>query len=760
MDKLGLFICTGCDIGKTGNLDLDKVKDIIEDDDNLQASAAVWETHERLCSEEGLKLVRDAIAEKGLEAVAIAACSPRVLQKELTFGETIVERINVRELGAWSFTHDPDEEVDDDNGSDASMLFADAIRIGLTRLHQTKPLEPYKADGFSKRILVVGGGITGMTAALDVTEAGYEAVLVEKDANLGGIVGKLYKQFPTAMPFDELQANTVPGLVKAIGKAKGITVHTGATIQKVTGGPGLFDVTIDSHGEPTTTRVGAIILATGAVPYDASKLETLGYGKAKDVITSMQLEEMAAAGKIARPSDGKQPKSVAFVQCAGSRDQSHLPYCSAHCCMTSLKQAHYLRETDKDARAYIIYKDMRTPGLFEEFYRHAQDDEGVFLTKGDVTSVTQKNGKVIVAADNTLLGEKIELEADLVVLATGLVPSTNTGTKEFDNTLTVAAPVVTEEKKGEEKKPSPRPPATVLHLEYRQGPELPNLEYGFPDSHFICFPYETRRTGIYAAGTVRQPMDSGKCAEDAAGAALKAIQCIEATIRGVALHPRSGDASYPEFFMQRCTQCKRCTEECPFGAINEDEKANPLPNPTRCRRCGTCMGACPERIISFKNYGVGMIGSMIKSCGVPEVFDEDDYKARIICLACENDAYPALDMAGMARKKLHPFVRFIPLRCMGSVNLVWIADALSRGIDGILMLGCKHGEDYQCHFVKGSELCSIRLSKVQETLQRLALESERIRFEQVQISDFHKLPDLINEFAKQVSAMAPNPYKG
>ena len=133
--------------------------------------------------------------------------------------------------------------------------------------------------------------------------------------------------------------------------------------------------------------------------------------------------------------------------------------------------------------------------------------------------------------------------------------------------------------------------------------------------------------------------------------------------------------TYPELFMQRCTQCKRCTEECPFGAYNEDEKGNPVPNPTRCRRCAICMGSCPERIISFKDYSVPMIGAMIKAIEVPE---EDEEKPRILILACENDAYPALDMIGTRRGRYNPYGRVIPLRCLGSLNLVWIADALSR----------------------------------------------------------------------------------
>jgi quinone-modifying oxidoreductase subunit QmoB len=340
---------------------------------------------------------------------------------------------------------------------------------------------------------------------------------------------------------------------------------------------------------------------------------------------------------------------------------------------------------------------------------------------------------------------------DLVVLATGMVPTSALGEPfkakapqegEEEQSLVPADSVIV---------------SNLLNLQYRQGPELPALDYGFPDSHFICFPYESRRTGIYPAGSVRAPMDYERAKTDAMGAALKAIQCVEMTSQGKAVHPRAGDQSYPEFFMQRCTQCKRCTEECPFGAINEDEKANPLPNPTRCRRCGVCMGACPERIISFKNYSVGMIGSMIKSINVPDEYDE---KPRILVLACENDAYPALDMAGIGRLPYNPWVRFLSVRCLGSMNLVSIADALSKGIDGILLLGCKHGNDYQCHFIKGSELASVRMSKIQETLTRLVLESDRVRLEQVSITDYNRIPEILDSFAERLQAIGPNPYKG
>ncbi|MCZ7654322.1 MAG: hydrogenase iron-sulfur subunit [Rhodocyclaceae bacterium] len=181
---------------------------------------------------------------------------------------------------------------------------------------------------------------------------------------------------------------------------------------------------------------------------------------------------------------------------------------------------------------------------------------------------------------------------------------------------------------------------------------------------------------------------------------MKAIQAVENASLGRAAHPRSGDLSYPIVRLEGCTQCKRCTVECPFGAIDEDEKRFPVFNESRCRRCGTCMGACPVRVISFENYSVDTVGMQIKSVDMPDEFSE---KPRILILACENDAYPALDMAGLQRKAYSAFVRAIPVRCLGSVNTIWITDALNGGWDGVMMMGCKKGDDYQCHFVKGSK---------------------------------------------------------
>jgi len=398
--------------------------------------------------------------------------------------------------------------------------------------------------------------------------------------------------------------------------------------------------------------------------------------------------------------------------------------------MVALKQAKYVCDDDADGKAYIIYQHMRTPGLLENFYKSIQQTPGIFMTKGKVTRVSKNGGGLAIEASDTLLGKNIQVKADMVVLATGMMP------------VTVDNPVV--------------------NLAYRQGPGFRDnaLFDGYADSNFICFPYETQRTGIYAAGAIRRALTVEESMEDATGAALKAIQCLESANRGVSVHPRSGDMTFPDFFFQRCTQCKRCTEECPFGALDDDEKGTPKPNPTRCRRCGTCMGACPERIIGFADYNIDSIGSMVKSIKVPSSDDYDEPPFRILGLVCENDAYPALDIAGLNKLSYSADVRLIPVRCLGSVNVIWIKDALSQGMDGVFLLGCKHGDDYQCHFVKGSELSSIRMKKIGEALASLALENERVAQFEVAIDDYDKVPKIINDFVEMVEGLGPNPFKG
>jgi quinone-modifying oxidoreductase subunit QmoB len=746
--KLGVYVCSGCSIGDA--VDVEQLVAVA----NKEGKPAVCRSHSFLCGAESLAAIRGDLETEAVNAVVIAACSPRAKVQEFSFDPRMVlERVNLRELVAWC--QEPKHE-------DTQALAEDYMRMGLAKAGKMEPLEPV-ADAISRTVLVVGGGITGISAALDAAGVGFDVVLVEKEKQLGGYLRGLKKRYPTRPPYTEASSDGLTAKLEAVATHPRVKVLCGTQIMKTDGQPGMFDVTVETGGETSVLRAGAIVMATGWKPLDTAKLAPLGYGL-PNVITNIELEKMAAAGQIVRPSDGKPVKRILFVQCAGSREPEGLSYCSAVCCMTTLKHVEYVREQDANAEVYVVYRDIITPGPYEKYYQKVQDNPLNFFMKGKITSVQAgSEGRVQVSFDSELLGTSMQVPVDLVVLATGMVPNSADGPAiralRDANAKLLRNESETQRKDAEAtiEKLKHHEGTEILKLTYRQGPDLPVLQDGFPDSRFICFPYESQRTGIYAAGAVRAPMNVAQAEEDASGAVMKGIQSIELATLGQAVHPRVGDLSYPSFFLQRCTQCKRCTEECPFGSLDEDEKGTPKFNPYRCRRCGICMGACPERIVSFKNYSVDMIASVVKAIEVPDEFSE---KQRILVLACENDAYPALDLAGQNRRRYDSSVRVVPLRCLGSMNIVWIADALSRGIDGVLLLGCKFGDDYQCHFVRGSELANRRLENVKETLQRLQLESERIRLVQLAFNEYDTLPDVINQFAERIREIGPNPYKG
>jgi quinone-modifying oxidoreductase subunit QmoB len=743
----GAYLCTGCGIGDV--LDVDGLKNAASD-----AGIEMVE-HGCLCGADGRAFIEKDIAEKGVNTIVVCACSPRVMQQEFNFGEqTITVRGNLREHVAWTGSLKEDGSVDDF----LQEMATDYVRMAVTRAQKTELPVPYQLETICKKILVMGGGLAGLTAAKEAALAGYEVTIVEKEPQLGGKALGWRKMFPTAFPYDALENPTIHDLIAEVQGNSKITVKTSCEVARIGGAPGQFNVTFKGAGtasewdapakvtadqqdlinkgelddpnkglqkyttlNPEGEIFGAVVLATGWKPADVSQYDHLGYGKLTNVVTNAEFEKLAKNGKV--------PARVAFVQSPGGKDNDQdFPYCNSVTSMVALKQANYVVEDNPvDGKAYILYQHMRTPGNTELFYKGMQAKDGVFMTKAAVTKVDAAGSGLVVDVEDNLLGENLQLEVDMVVLAAGMVPTTA----------------------GE----------NVINLAYRQGPAFLDLDLfdGYADSHFICFPYETRRTGIYTCGGVRKAETMEETIDDATGAALKAIQCIESANRGVAVHPRSGDQTYPDFFFSRCTQCKRCTEECPFGALDDDEKGTPLPNPTRCRRCGTCMGACPERIINFADYSIDMIGSMVKSIEVP---DDDEEKLRIAVFVCENDAYPAIDMSGMHRNKINRLVRFIPVRCLGSVNMVWIKDAMSSGMDGALLLGCKYGDDYQCHFVKGSEIASRRMENIGETLGSLGLEPERCGVREIAISDYDKIPAIIDEFVEEIVAMGPNPFKG
>ncbi|MEW8467495.1 MAG: FAD-dependent oxidoreductase, partial [Candidatus Thiodiazotropha sp.] len=545
--KFAGYVCTGCGLGE--RLDAGQLETTATRDGKMQSC----KQHEMLCSAEGVQLIKDDIANESVTHVMIAACSKRAKVEAFNFPEVAMTRANLREGVIWV------RPESDENQETTQEMADDYIRMACAELKSMSQPSASGEQTLNKNILVVGGGVTGMTAAIEAAAAGYPVHLVEKSGKLGGALGGYYKVIPTRSPYDAPAENPVPGMIEAIEADDRITVHLNSTLAKTEGAPGRFNVEVATEsGSSETLSIGAIVQASGWKPYDAGQLPEFAHDKSGDVVTNHELEALAVAangGPIKRPSDGKEVKSVCFIQNAGqcSDKEGHLSYFSGVTDLVSIKQAMYFKELNGDCDTTILFDNLRTPGAGgEDFYRAGQQAMVTF-SKG-IASEVVPGDSLTVKFEDKILNEQTEMVCDLVVLATGMEP--NSGPDPYAQLMVDEAE--DEEEKAKAQAILENAPPSILNLQYRQGTDLPHLKNGFNDSHFICFPYETRRTGIYAAGPVRRPMDAQQARDDATGAALKAIQAAENAGLGRAAHPRSGDLSFPSFRQEGCTQCKRC----------------------------------------------------------------------------------------------------------------------------------------------------------------------------------------------------------
>ena len=474
--KPGVYVCKGCGIGEA--VDADALANVAKSEFRIQTTA----TQDACCSDEGVAAIKADVDAGTVDGVVVAACSHRVMADRFRFNGTPVVRANLREHVAWS--QPPGEE-------DTEMLAADQVRMAITQVQLTLPPLPSQVQEYSRTLLVLGGGITGMTAAREAVKAGHPVILVEKTDQLGGWANKWAGRMPYRPPYRDVQDSGIAKLVEAVKADKDIDVKLDTRVVKTAGQPGAFTVTLSHGGQESVVNVGAVVVATGFRPYDATKLGHLGYGASPDIVTGVELEAMLkAGGELKRKSDGKPVKHIAFVQCAGSRDPDHLPYCSSVCCGVSIKQALQITKADAKASAYIVYEELRTPGTAEEFYRQAQE-AGVIFMKGKATKVDA--GAMQVSYTDELLGTEVPLAGlDMIVLATGMVPNStdpdvpvvepekSEAQLKGDINPFSAIPVAGYKPGGAE---GPTPPA-MPHLDRIDGVGLDSSEMGHPPSKF------------------------------------------------------------------------------------------------------------------------------------------------------------------------------------------------------------------------------------------------------------------------------------
>jgi heterodisulfide reductase subunit A2 len=633
--RIGVFVCW-CGTNIAATVDLETVME-----KTRQMPGVVFAGDNKyMCSEIGQTLIRDTITQQKLDRVVIASCSPRM--HELTFRKTaaaaglnpyLLEIANIREHCSWVHK---DKEA-------ATKKATSLIRTAVAKAARNKPLE---ADQFAvtHRALVIGAGIAGIQAALDIAEAGFAVDLLERTPSIGGRMAQLDKTFPT---LDCSACILTPKMVDVALHPK-INLHTYSEIEAVEGYVGNFEVTLrqkarsidkekctgcgicyekcpskvdgefeegmaqrkaiyvpfpqavpnipvidrencrwftkekcgvckkvcpagavdfEQSDQLLKQKYGAIVVATGFDLIDLEEYGEFGYGKHPDIITSMEFERLVNAsgptgGKLLRPSNQEPPQNVVFIHCVGSRDKSRgKPYCSKICCMYTAKHAILLKEKYPKSQAYVFYIDVRTAGKeFEEFHRRAVEEYGAAYLRGIVGKVFPSADKLLVSGVDTLSNQTVELEADLVVLATAITP---------------------------------RRDAAALGRMLGIGTDTHNY---FVEAHPKLRPVESHTAGIYLAGTCQGPRDIPETVAQAGAAASKAIALLSK-------ETLLSDPCVSSVNESQCTGCLACIEVCPYKAIAEKtitEKVHGQQqsrlvaevNNALCQGCGACSTAC------------------------------------------------------------------------------------------------------------------------------------------------------------------------
>ncbi|HEX7567962.1 MAG TPA: CoB--CoM heterodisulfide reductase iron-sulfur subunit A family protein [Anaerolineaceae bacterium] len=579
MSRIGVFICH-CGINIAGTVDVTAVVEQVRKHPDVVFAA----DYKYMCSDPGQELIKKTIAEYQLDGVVVAACSPAM--HETTFRRAVAsagvnsfrcECANIREQVSW---------VHQDHKEEATIKAVAISRSIIEKVSRNETLEPITA-AVTHRALVIGGGIAGMQAALDVANAGFPVILVERQPQLGGKMAQLSGTY--------LNFTAAPGmLLKIIHKVNthpNIQVLTNAEVKNVEGYVGNFQVRVDVKNldqnpasaeqeaiqTPSmvefTFEVGALIVATGWERYSQALLPEYGGGEIPDVIDGLAFEQMLADGgrRIRRPSDGKVPNEVVFVQCAGSRDPERgVPYCSKVCCMYVAKQAMMYKERVPGGQPYIFYIDIRSAGKgYDEYVQRAMTDCHAIYLRGKVSKIFRDGGKVIVWGADTLSGRSLEIAADLVVLATPMTPD---------------------------------PGAVDLGQRLHASTDANGF---FTEAHVKLRPVETLTAGIFLAGAAQGPKDIPETVAQASAAAAKTLQLF--SHEKMTVSPLVATVT-----AELCAGCGACVLACPYGARSIHPLWNiATVNASLCQGCGACVVACPNKASQVHNWRPDQIMAML-----------------------------------------------------------------------------------------------------------------------------------------------------
>ncbi len=561
--RTGVYICwCGTNISSMVN-----VEDVTRAIGNLP-NVVVAKDYKYMCSDPGQDLIYKDIKEHNLNRIVVASCSPRM--HEVTFRNVLekaginpymFQMANIREQCSWVHT----------DSVEATKKAKALVRSAVHRVAHHEALEKQFVD-VNPATLVIGGGISGISAALEIADAGKEVFLVEKTGSLGGLTSNIDLTFPYMHSARQM---LVPK-IQRVQNHPNIKLFLETEIKEISGYVGNFETIINKNGEETELKFGNIVVATGLKTFNPDVIEDYGYGKLPDVITSVEFEKMLLDGKILT-KEGKEPKNIAIIHCVGSRNKNYHEYCSRVCCMTALKYSNQIRSALPDANIYEAYADMRSFGKdCEEFYLQTSRKEVMFMMfdKNDPPKIKEAGPKdkcnMLVELNERLCGTSVEVPADMVILMVAMEARED-----------------------------------VKDVAHAVGVSMCGNDF-FIEKHPKLDPVATTTDGVYIVGACQGPKDIPDSVAQARAATARILATI--AVGSVEVEPTTAVVNE-----DLCCGCQTCINVCPYTAISFDEEENvSVVNEVICKGCGTCGSTCPTGAIRSRHFTDRQILSQIE----------------------------------------------------------------------------------------------------------------------------------------------------
>lgn len=538
--RIGVFVCH-CGINIGGVVRVPEVTEYARSLPNVVYA----EENLYTCSQDTNEKMKQKIKEQNLNRVIVASCTPRTHAplfqntiRQAGLNLHLFEMANIRDQCSWVHTHEPDK---------ATEKAKDLVRMGVAKARLLEQL-PRITVPVKKSALILGGGLSGMTCAIQLAEEGYEAHIIEKEKELGGILKRIRYTLGGEEPQRELKK-----LIKRVEGDGRIHVHTNSLLRGMSGYVGNYVATVTTGEKEEKIETGVIIVATGGVEY---KPEEYLYGKHDGVKTQLELEELLAKDPVA----ARKAKNVVMIQCVGCRTRER-PYCSRVCCTETIKNALKLKELNPAANVYILHKDIRTYGFREDFYSEAAEKGVMFVRYYDdsLPTVTMEKGKLRVEAFEHFLGEHIVVRPDILMLAAATLPNPD------NETL-----------------------AKILKVPLSK-------DKFYLEAHMKLRPVDFATDGIYLCGLAHSPKFIEECIAQASGAVARA-----STILSKDFYEVEGIVS--QVNEEKCTGCGTCLTICPYDAMEKNAEGIAKTNIVLCKGCGTCVASCPERAIRLPGF--------------------------------------------------------------------------------------------------------------------------------------------------------------